>query len=131
MAVMVFTVLNGLGVIFLLYVLVQFWKEQHRTMKPVRRGQLIELSVKSKPTVVVVTRLVSGALPFGTQGKQVEPAPVSGGLQVEPAPVSQNAYGRLSVVSREARGAVLQDATSYGDSSNGAGEAPIKRFSTR
>lgn len=108
---MVFTVLNGFGVIFLLYVLVQFWKEQHRTMNPVRRGQLIELSVKSKPTVVVVTRLVSGELPFGTQGKQGEPAPVYGGLQVEPAPLSQDALGRLSEVSRETRGTGLQDAT--------------------
>jgi hypothetical protein len=117
MAVMVFTVLNGFGVIFLLYVLVQFWKEQHRTMNPVRGGQLIELSVKSKPTVVVVTRLVSRGLPFGTQGKQeVEPTPVSGGLYV---------------VSGESGGSALQDADSHGASSNATGEVPMKRFSTR
>jgi hypothetical protein len=59
MAVMVFTVLNGLAVIFLLYVLVQFWKEEHRPTKAVRRGQVIELSVKSKPTVLVVTHPIS------------------------------------------------------------------------
>jgi hypothetical protein len=113
MAVMLFTVLNGLGVVFLLYVLIQFWKEGQQPMKQARRGQVIELSVKSKPTVLVVTH------------------PVSGGLQVEPAPVSHSAHGGLSVVSRQARMAVLQDSTPHGDSVNGAGEVPMKRFSTR
>jgi hypothetical protein len=112
MAVMLFTALNGLGVVFLLYVLVQFWKEEHRPMKPARGGQVIELSVKSKPTVLVVTH------------------PVSGGLQVEPAPVSHSAHGGLSVVSRLARIAVLRDTTPHGASVNGAEEAPRKRSST-
>jgi len=113
MAVMVFTVLNGLAVIFLLYVLVQFWKEQHRPMKPGRGGQVIELSLKSKPTVLVVTH------------------PVSSGLQVEPAPVSTSAHGGICVVSREANRAALQDAISHGASSNTAEEMPMKRFSIR
>jgi len=102
MAVIVFTVLNGLGVIFLLYVLVQFWKEQHRPMKPVRGGQVIELSLKSKPTVLVVTH-----------------------------PISTIAHGGLCVVSREANRAALQDAISHGASSNRAEETPMRRFSTR
>ena len=102
MAVMVFTVLNGLAVIFLLYVLVQFWKEQHRPMKPGRGGQVIELSLKSKPTVLVVTH-----------------------------PISTSAHGGICVVSKEANRAVLQDAISHGTSSNTAEETPMKRFSTR
>ena len=102
MAVMVFTVLNGLAVIFLLYVLVQFWKEEHRPTKAVRRGQVIELSVKSKPTVLVVTH-----------------------------PISTSAHGGICVVSRQTGGVVPQDAISHGASSNTAEETPMKRFSTR
>jgi hypothetical protein len=113
MAVMIFTVLNGLGIVFLLYVLVQFWKEQHRPMKPVERDKVVGFPMKERPTVLVVTHLVSN------------------GLQVEPAPVSTSAHGGLCVVSRQANRAVLQDAISPGISSNREQETPMKRFSTR
>jgi hypothetical protein len=32
----IFMVLNGLGVVFLLYVLVQFWQEGHKSMRATR-----------------------------------------------------------------------------------------------
>jgi hypothetical protein len=82
-------------------------------MKPGRGGHVIELSVKSKPMVLVVTH------------------PVSSGLQVEPAPVSTSAHGGICVVSREVNRAVLQDDISHGASSNTAEETPMRRFSTR
>ncbi len=37
MAMTIFFVLNGLGVIFLLYVLANFWKEGHRPQSNVRK----------------------------------------------------------------------------------------------
>src|SRR5258705_1430 len=83
MAMTLFTILNSLGVVFLVYVLVQFWKEGHRPIKPATRDRIIEFSVRDSPTVLVVTH------------------PFSGGLQVEPAPVSHCAHGGLSVVSSE------------------------------
>src|SRR5258706_3763867 len=102
MRVMVFTVLNGLAVIFLLYVLVQFWKEQHRPMKPVERDKVVEFPVKGRPTVLVVTH-----------------------------PISTSAHGGLCLVSGQANRAGLQDATSHGTSSNRAQETPMTRFSAR
>ena len=102
MAVMAFTVLNGLGIVFLLYVLVQFWKEQHRPLKPVERDRLVMFPVKERPTVLVVTHLIS-----------------------------TSARGGLCVVSKQANRAVLQDAISHGTSSNRAEETPMKRFSAR
>jgi hypothetical protein len=74
MAMMLFTLLNGLGVVFLMYVLVQFWKEGHQSKQPAARDRVIEFSVKDKPTVVVVTH-----------------------------PISLSAHGGLSVVSSRAR----------------------------
>ena len=90
MALVLFTVLNGLGVVFLVYVLVQFWNEEHRPKKPAMRGNVIEFSRENGPTVFVVTHLISGGL-------QVEPTPVSGELhasleafsvKVEPTPAA-------------------------------------------
>src|SRR5260370_15380648 len=45
-------------------------------------GPIPEPNLQSEPASL------SGGLPFQSRGKQVEPAPISGGLQVEPAPVS-------------------------------------------
>ena len=36
----IFFILNGLGLVFLFYVLVNFWKEGHRTNRPVRHHTL-------------------------------------------------------------------------------------------
>jgi hypothetical protein len=56
MAMILFTALSGLSVFFLLYVLLQFWKEGRRSARHSTRSQAVEFSPKSKPTVVVVTR---------------------------------------------------------------------------
>ena len=112
-AMMIFAVLNGLGVVFLVYVLVQFWKEGHRPIKPAMRDRLIEFPVKDGPTVLVVTH------------------PFSGGLQVEPAPVSHCAHGGLSVVSSEVWRSGMQDRQLHRDSTDGADETILKRSSAR
>jgi|SRR5579864_478290 len=75
MAVLLFTVLNGLGVAFLLYVLVQFWKEERHSKRPADIKKVGELPAKARPTVLVVTR-----------------------------PLSTRTRGGLSVVSRRASG---------------------------
>jgi len=55
MAMIIFTVLNGLGVVFLLYVLVNFWKEGKRARHPAARSYRY-LSVDStKPEVFIAT----------------------------------------------------------------------------
>jgi hypothetical protein len=59
MAMFLFTVLNGLGVVFLVYALIQFGKERHRSTQLAARNRVIEFSLKSKPTVVVVTQPIS------------------------------------------------------------------------
>jgi len=59
MAVLLFTVLNGLGVVFLLYVLMQFWKEERHASRPAETETLGKLPAKVRPTVLVVTRPLS------------------------------------------------------------------------
>jgi hypothetical protein len=113
MAMTLFTILNGLGVVFLVYVLVQFWKEGHRQINLATRDKVIGFWVKDSPTVLVVTH------------------PVSGGLQVEPAPVSHCAHGGLSVVSSEVWRSGLQDRQLHRDSPDGADETLLKRSSAR
>jgi len=102
MAMTLFTILNGLGVVFLVYVLVQFWKEGHRPMKPAMRDRAIEFPVKDRPTVLVVTH-----------------------------PVSHCAHGGLSVVSSEVWRSGLQDRQLHRDSPDGADETLLKRSSAR
>jgi len=102
MAMMLFTLLNGLGVVFLMYALVQFWKEGHRSEQPDARERVIEFSVKDKPTVVVVTH-----------------------------PISLSAHSGLSVISSRARLSSLQDGPIHGNSARGEDEMPVKRYSSR
>ena len=124
MAMLIFTGLNALGVVFLVYVLVQFWKEGHQPTNRAARDEMIELLLKCKPTVIVVTRRISGGL-------QAEPGRSSGGLQVEPAPVSRSAPGGLSVVSRQGRMSDLQSGELHRDSANGADVIAVRRSSGR
>jgi len=74
MAVKVFLLLNGMGVVFLVYVLANFWREGRRpasgTQSPAK-----ELESREKIEVVVVT-----------------------------LPISQGAQGGLSVIPLQARG---------------------------
>ena len=113
MVIILFTVLNGLGVIFLVYVLVQFWKEGHRPMKPATRDKAVEFPVKDSPTVLVVTH------------------PISGGLRVEPPSASQGAHAGFSVISMQTRTSTLQERQLQRDSANGADEMSLNRFFAR
>jgi hypothetical protein len=54
MALMVFTVLNVLGVGFLLYVFAQFWKEGHQSASTIRARRRMS-GYGIRPKVVVVT----------------------------------------------------------------------------
>jgi hypothetical protein len=99
---MLFTALNGLGVVFLVYVLIQFWKEGHRPMRAAPRDRASEFSMKDRPTVLVVTH-----------------------------PISHFAHGGLSVVSRQVRLGGPQDRQLHQGSPDGTDEAPLKRFSAQ
>jgi len=120
MAIMLFTLLNGLGVVFLVYVLVQFWKEGHRSKQSEARERVIEFSLERKPTVVVVTRPISGGL-------QVPARPAGG----EPAPVSLTAHTGLSVVSSRAPLTALLDGAIHRNAAHGDDDMPAKRYSAR
>ena len=102
MAMMLFTALNGLGVVFLVYVLVQFWKEGHRSKKRGTTTRVIEFAVKDRPTVVVVMH-----------------------------PISHSAHGGLSVVSSRAPLSSLEDQPIHRNAAGGADEMPVKRYSSR
>ncbi len=102
MAMMLFTLLNGLAVVFLLYVLVQFWKEGHRSLGPATSDKVIVFSMKNKPTVVVVTH-----------------------------PISYCAQAGLAVVSRQIRMSGQRDRQLLRDSVDGVDEVPLKRYSSR
>jgi hypothetical protein len=148
MAMLLFTGLNGLAVVFFVYVLVQFWEEEHRSKKLGARGKVIEFSTKNKPTVVVVTQLISGGLQVadapsasaealrhsGRRRKpapwrrRVELAPVSDGLPAVSARVSQSAHAGFSVISRQTRTSSLQERELRRDSANGADVMSLKRF---
>jgi len=102
MAMMLFTLLNGLAVVFLMYVLIQFWKEGHRSEQPDASERVIEFSVERKPTVVVVTH-----------------------------PISLSAHSGLSAVSSRARLSSLQDGAIHRNAAHGDDVMPAKRYSSR
>ena len=58
MAVTIFLLLNGIGVVFLLYVLANFWKEGHRSKSHARR-YAAEFGQRGWADVVVVTHPIS------------------------------------------------------------------------
>ena len=102
MAMMLFTLLNGLGVVFLMYVLVQFWKEGLKPKKETSRALVMELPPSRRHKVIVLTR-----------------------------PISHNANSGLPVVSTRARMSSLQDGRIHGSAAGGADETPVKRYSSR
>jgi hypothetical protein len=121
MAMMLFTLLNGLGVVFLVYVLVQFWKEGHRSKQPGVRNRVIEFSVERRPTVAVVTHPISGGFHASLEAFSVK---------VEPEPVSLGAHGGLSVVSSRTPLTSLQSGPIQRNAAGGD-ELPVKRYSSR
>ena len=55
MAILIFTVLSGMGVAFLLYVLVNFWKEGKRAKYPATRSYRSLSLDSTKPEVFIAT----------------------------------------------------------------------------
>src|SRR6266699_2256382 len=72
MAMMLFTALNGLGVVFLVYVLVQFWKEGRRLMESGAKEKVIERGGLVPAQVDEAVQLVanSGATPLLVSANQ-------------------------------------------------------------
>ena len=101
---MIFLVLNGMGVVFLVYVLVQFVKEGRRSKNPAGRQYEIDLSYMDRPEVMVVTH-----------------------------PISHSAQGGLCVIPMQARERSLQGKQVHRDSADGTIEIkiPVKRYSSR
>ena len=87
MAMMLFTGVSGLGVVFMVYVLVQFWNEGHRSKKPGTSDHLIKFSQEDRPTVIVVTRPISGGLQVADA-----PKPALWRRRVDPAPYKKNSH---------------------------------------
>jgi hypothetical protein len=78
MAILIFTIVNGLGVVFLLYVLVQFWKEGHRSNNRGMRQYAIKFSEENGPEVSVSSSARAGhsvipirARKSGVEGRQL------------------------------------------------------------
>ena len=65
MAMKIFLLLNGVGVLFLVYVSIQFWKEEHRTKYEVARCRAIEVPYQDRTKVVLVTRPISHGVQLG------------------------------------------------------------------
>jgi hypothetical protein len=140
MAMTLFNILNGLGVVFLVYVLVQFWKEGHRPMEPATSDRVIEFSVKERPTVVIVTRPISGGLQVADAPSASAEAlqhsarrrkPALWRRRVEPTPVSHSARPDISMVSGQARMSGPRETQVLRVSEDGVDEAPLKRHSSR
>ena len=55
----IFLLLNGVGVLFLVYVLIQFWKEEHRTKCGVVRCRATHVPYQNRAKIVVVTRPIT------------------------------------------------------------------------
>src|SRR5436305_413043 len=102
MAIMLFTALNGLGIVFLVYVFVQFWNEGRKSNNRLTTVQVIEFAVKDRPTVFVVMH-----------------------------PVSHCAHGGLSVVSSRVRLSSVEGKAIYANAVGEVNEMPVKHFSSR
>jgi hypothetical protein len=122
MAMVIFTVVSGLGVVFLLYVLVQFWKEGHRTNRPAARDSAIEFERENRPTVVVVTHGISDRLHASLEAPSIK---------AEPAPVSRSAHAGLPVASWPKQEYALKDKQVHSDLADVAKEMRMNRHSTR
>jgi hypothetical protein len=75
MAITIFLLLNGMGVVFLLYVLANFWKEGHRPNNNARK-YASEYAWRDWANVVVVTHPIShsaqgglSVIPFRARGR--------------------------------------------------------------
>ena len=104
MAMTIFLVLNGAGVIFLIYVLASFWKEGHPPKNPRNDDRK-----------------------YARQFGQRDWSDVIGATH----PISHAAQSGLSVIPFESRRQELRDKPSRGAISRGTVEVPVRRISTR
>jgi hypothetical protein len=81
MATIIFLVLNGLGVVFLLYVLANFWKEGHRLMNE-ECNDVMEFRGRNWADVIVVTHPISlsvqgdvSVIPFQARNRETTGKP--------------------------------------------------------
>ena len=104
MAMTIFYVLNGVGIVFLLYVLANFWKEGHQPKNPKNndRKYAANFGRRDWTEVIVMTH-----------------------------PISHAAQGGLSVIPFHARRQELRDNPSRQENSCGSVEVPVRRISTR
>ena len=100
MAMTIFFLLNGMGVVFLLYVLVNFWKEGHRQKKNARK-YAAEFGRRDWADVNVVTH-----------------------------PISRSAHGGFSVIPFHARDRNLGGKPAHRTAAREAIEIPVRRIST-
>ena len=101
MAMKIFFLLNGMGVVFLLYVLGNFWKEGHRSKSNARK-HATEFGRRNWGDVFVVTH-----------------------------PISHAAQGGISVIPFQARDRGLSDRPIHSTASRETPEVPARRISTR
>jgi hypothetical protein len=100
MAMMIFFVLNGMGVAFLLYVLANFWKDGHRPKSNARKHAM-EIGRRDWADVIIVTH-----------------------------PISHAAQGGISVIPFPARVKGFSNRPIHKIASRGTPEAPGRRIST-
>ena len=112
MAMLLFTGLNGLGVFFLLYVLVQFWKEGQRSRMPNERDRMTDLSWENRPNVLLVKRSIDRP-------------------RVEPARALHSGNRGPSLVSRRSQMSDLQDRDLHQDNAAKAGVTSFNRVPER
>jgi hypothetical protein len=79
----IFTLLSGLSVIFMVYVMAQFWKEGHSSRKSAARQHNFELPYMDRSEVLFVTQPIS----LGAQG----------GVSVMPMEMPERTLGGLRV----------------------------------
>jgi hypothetical protein len=97
----IFFLLNGLGVVFLVYVLANFWKEGHRPNSQV--GEFApEVGHRDSSKVLVVTH-----------------------------PLSHSAQGAVSVIPFQSRRWEIRGSSSAEAVSRGTVDAQVRRISTR
>jgi hypothetical protein len=97
----IFLALDGLGVVFLLFVLTNFWREGHRPRNNVRK-YAAEFGERECSCVAVMAR-----------------------------PISHNAQGGLSVIPFQARKLALGGRLDRKPAARKAIEMPLRRISTR
>ena len=102
MAMMIFTMLNGVGVAFLVYVLVHFWKEGRQSKASGLGRRVVEFSNGRSADVLVITH-----------------------------PITQSGQGGLSVISMKSTVRGQKETQVNPGTADRVVEMPMRRCSTR